>query len=257
MEKLAVVKVGGSVITDKTKNFTVNTKNIDRVASALKALYSKGWSLVVIHGGGSFGHPVAAAYNLNGKVSPQRLSRGFAEIRYWMTVLNTRFTRKLLSAGVPASPLQTSAIAFNRDGELCRLDTRVVYSFLEIGAVPVLYGDVVVDTRRGASILSGDDVAARLSVALDASRLVYVMGAGGVYDRPPSMPGARLLREISPESRLVVGESRGVDVTQGLRRKLLAAFWAAQRGVPVAIGGVSSIIEMVEGGEGEYTRIIV
>lgn len=254
--RLAVLKVGGSVITVKSRNFTVNRRNMDRVAGELSKLYGEGWRLVVVHGGGSFGHPVAAAYSLSSGGLEGRKLIGFAETRYWMSVLNLRFTRRLLEAGLPASPLQTSAVAVNRDGRLCSVDTGVVLGFVRRGIVPVLYGDAVVDTLRGASILSGDDLAARLSVELGAEALVFVMGAGGIYDKPPGVPGARLLEEVGPGTEIVYGETRGVDVTEGVRRKLSAALLAARSGVRVAIGGVASIVDMVEGRGGGYTRVI-
>jgi len=253
--RLAVFKVGGSVITVKSRNFTVNRRNMDRVARELAGLYKDGWRLVVVHGGGSFGHPVAAAYGLSEGGLEGRKLVGFAETRYWMSVLNLRFTRRLLEAGLPASPLQTSAVAVNRDGGLCGLDSRMVRDYVERGVVPVLYGDAVIDSVRGASILSGDDLAARLAVDLGAEALVFVMGAGGIYDKPPGVPGARLLAEVGPDTEVVFGEARGVDVTEGVRRKLAAALAAARRGVRVAVGGVSLISDMVEGRGGGYTRV--
>ncbi len=253
---LAVLKIGGSVITVKSRNFRVNRRNMDRIARSLSRLYRAGWKFVIVHGGGSFGHPVAAAYGLSKGGLEGRKLIGFAETRYWMSVLNLKFTRRLLDAGVPASPLQTSAVAYNRDGGLCWVNSSLVAEYVTRGVVPVLYGDVVLDVQRGASILSGDDLSAMLAVRLNAESLVYVMGAGGIYDRPPGSPGARLMETVDPRSKLVLGGTRGIDVTQGVRRKLDAAFWAASRGVRVAVGGVGVVEEMVRGEEGEYTRVV-
>lgn len=253
--KLTVIKVGGSVITEKTKRFALNKDNLRKISEDLARLYHEGWSIVVVHGGGSFGHPVAAMYRLNeGGISGKKLY-GFAETRYWMSVLNLRVVKALLDKGVPASALQTSAVAFNYDKKLSYVNVDIVREFVNRGVVPVLYGDAVIDKSLGASILSGDDLASELAVRLKATSLVFVMGSGGIYSEPPSKPGAVLLTEITPSTKISVGSVRGIDVTNGVHRKIMCAFEAAKKGIRVSIGGVNSLYSMVVGKEDRYTRV--
>lgn len=255
--KLTVIKVGGSVITEKAKRFTLNKDNLRKISEDLAKLYREGWSIVVVHGGGSFGHPVAALYRLNeGGIGGRKLY-GFAETRYWMSVLNLRVVKALLDKDVPASALQTSAVAFNDNKMLDYVNVDIVLEFVKRGVVPVLYGDVVIDKSLGVSILSGDDLASSLAIKLNATSLVFVMGSGGIYSEPPSKPGAVLLREITPSTKIGVGSVRGIDVTDGVRRKILCAFEAAKKGIRVSIGGVNSLYSMVVGKECRYTRVKV
>jgi len=255
--KLTIIKVGGSVVTEKAKRFTINKDNLRKISEDIARLYHEGWSIVVVHGGGSFGHPVAALYRLNeGGIGGRKLY-GFAETRYWMSVLNLRVVKALLDEDVPASSLQTSAVAFNDNKMLDYVNVEVVLEFVKRRIVPVLYGDVVIDKSLGASILSGDDLASTLAIKLNATSLVYVMGSGGIYSEPPSKPGAVLLRKITPSTKICVGGVRGIDVTDGVRRKILCAFEAARRGIRVSIGGVNTLYSMVVGKEGRYTQVKV
>jgi len=253
---LAVVKLGGSVITEKTRPFTLRESNIDLFADKVLQLYEEGVKLVVVHGGGSFGHPVAAKYSLTNGGFSRVKAYGFAETRYWMSYLNLKIIEKLLSKGVPAVSVQTSAVSQTRDGHLYRFYADVVGLFLERMLVPVLYGDAVVDVSRAVAILSGDDIASHLAQALKADVLVYLMGSGGVYDRPPSRPGAKLLREIRPGDPLSQISESGIDVTGGLQHKLSCAFAAARSGIRVAIGGLTYFEEMVLGRDAPYTRVL-
>ena len=60
-----LLKLGGSVITDKTQPFTARTDVIERLAREIKnALDERGddLQLIIGHGAGSFGHPLAEKY---------------------------------------------------------------------------------------------------------------------------------------------------------------------------------------------------
>lgn len=254
---LTVVKVGGSAITDKSKPYTLRENNLEILSEKVARILSRGVKVVLIHGGGSFGHPTAAKYGLSAGGISREKAFGFAETRYWMSYLNLRVVEKLLSKGVPAVGLQTSALAYNENGVMKQIDTEIIQMFIDRLTVPVLYGDAVVDTIRGVSILSGDDMAAHIAITLRAQSLVFLMGSGGVYDRPPNHPGAKLLYEISPNLPLVLIDESGVDVTGGLQHKLECAFRAAREGIRVAIGGINFLEEMVFGLEAPYTRVTI
>ncbi|HVP26194.1 MAG TPA: hypothetical protein VMT26_00810, partial [Candidatus Bathyarchaeia archaeon] len=58
--KPAILKIGGSVITDKGEELKARTNVIDRLASEIQRANTN--NLVIVHGGGSFGHPIAQRY---------------------------------------------------------------------------------------------------------------------------------------------------------------------------------------------------
>jgi isopentenyl phosphate kinase len=63
LSELVLLKLGGSVITDKTRPFTARLDVIERLAAEIKnALTDRGddLRLIIGHGAGSFGHEAAA-----------------------------------------------------------------------------------------------------------------------------------------------------------------------------------------------------
>ena len=63
---MIIIKLGGSVVTDKSKPMTARHDVIDRLS---KEIASVPGSKVIIHGGGSFGHIKAKEYELHYKIA--------------------------------------------------------------------------------------------------------------------------------------------------------------------------------------------
>lgn len=58
MPDVAFVKLGGSVITDKTNENKVNSAVIEQLSDEISEAYQTSTSQLVIgHGAGSYGHP--------------------------------------------------------------------------------------------------------------------------------------------------------------------------------------------------------
>ena len=135
---LAVVKLGGSLITDKTKPFTLRKHVIRQIAEELATAYEDA-RLLVVHGGGSFGHPVAAKYAIKeGHDGSKRKLEGFSQTRYWMTVLNLKVVEELAQRGLPAVPFQTSAFTYTVNKELREYWIKPLAKALKLGLVPVV-----------------------------------------------------------------------------------------------------------------------
>jgi isopentenyl phosphate kinase len=52
-QDLVLIKLGGSVVTHKERAMTLNKRAIDRI---IKSLLNVKIPIILIHGGGSFGH---------------------------------------------------------------------------------------------------------------------------------------------------------------------------------------------------------
>ena len=62
-ENLTILKLGGSVITDKrAEDGVVKVNEIQRIAKEISGFKGK---LIIVHGAGSFGHPQAKKFALN------------------------------------------------------------------------------------------------------------------------------------------------------------------------------------------------
>lgn len=229
-----VVKLGGSVITEKSRAFSVRRRVLARIAGEISGCRE---GLVIVHGGGSFGHPVAKRYGLAEGFAGGRQLAGVVETHMAMVRLNGEVVRALASRGVPAMPVQPSSCMVTEDGRIARAELSPLRRMLSLGLVPVLFGDVVPDSRRGFSILSGDQIVAFLAVRLRAKRVVVGVDVDGVFTADPKEDGrARLLRRVTPSDldRMTFGRP-DADVTGGMVAKIRELFLPASRGIHVEI----------------------
>ena len=234
---MQVLKLGGSVVTEKDKPFTPNTHAITRLAEEVAA--STPGPLIIVHGGGSYGHPVAKEYEIDGGYrSPSQLV-GFSKTHQAMVQLNNIIVNSLLDAGVPAFSLSPSSFIVTKAKRITELNSATVRRHVSAGVVPVLYGDAVLDTSQGFAILSGDQLTTRLALTLDAERMVLGSDVDGVYTADPKLvEEARLIPRLSLkelESMTELGEAISTDVTGGMLGKVREAAEAVIAGVEVVI----------------------
>jgi isopentenyl phosphate kinase len=228
-ESLIFVKLGGSVITDKTKPETTRPQVISRLADeiGLALATHPELRLVLGHGSGSFGHPVAQRYGTHLGVHSPADWRGFAETAAVAARLNRLVADALLAAGVPAWSIQPSASARCRDGQLLSLTTGPIEQALDHGLVPLLYGDVALDELRGGTIISTEQIFAYLARRLRPACLIMVGEVDGVFEADPIRdPAARPIPEITGQNwaqvRALLGGSHATDVTGGMLAKVEA-----------------------------------
>jgi isopentenyl phosphate kinase len=233
-----IVKLGGSVITDKRKRFTVKRAVLNRLARELTV--AKG-PLVLVHGGGSFGHPVASKYKIaEGYGGPRQLI-GFALTHRAMERLNAYVLEALQQAGIPAMAMQPSACVVVEDGRIKSMELRPLRKLLNLGLVPVLYGDAVPDLDKGMSILSGDQLVAQLACELGAKRIILGVDVDGVYTaNPKTNKNAELIQEVSSSNwssveKQLIGVVEGRDVTGGIANKMRELLALSERGVEAEI----------------------
>jgi isopentenyl phosphate kinase len=247
-----VVKLGGSVITDKKKKFFVRKEVLSRLA---REISKSKRPLVIVHGGGSFGHPLAAEYKIADGFTDNRQLMGFALTHRAMEELNTHVVKALRAVGSPAIAVQPSATVVVRNEEIVSMDVRPIKNLLELGLVPVLYGDTVPDLKKGMSILSGDQLAVYLTKALHAQRLIVAADVNGVYTSDPRVDGkAKLLRKITPADRNKLSfyrDKRVKDVTGGMRNKVEELLDLAKSGIESEIANAMKpgILERLVKGE--------
>jgi len=230
-----IVKLGGSVVTVKDMPMTADHANVKRLAEEIKAAWPT--PLVVIHGGGSFGHPVAEKYGIADGFTSERQVIGFTRTHQAMVALNTIIVDALLDEGIPALSVAPSAFIATYDGRMPRGDFENIGRLVVKGMLPVLYGDAVIDKSRGFSILSGDQLAVRLAVSMGANRLIFGVDVDGVYTSNPKLaPQARLIDRLSLEKLegfVEIGKALTTDVTGGMLGKVSEARVAVEAGIEV------------------------
>jgi len=226
------------VVTKKDKPLTPNVQAIKRLA---REIFQAGFKpLIIIHGGGSYGHPVAKKYRITEGFKDDSQLFGVSETHEAMAALNRLFVRSLLKYGLPAFSLPPSSFVLTKKGRILKFDEEILERALTLGLVPVLYGDVVLDVEQGFAILSGDQIAAALAIKLNAKRIIMGIDVDGLYDSDPKKnPSARLLSNVALKdlAELIrhIGGSQGLDVTGGMLGKILELKAAVEHGVDAFI----------------------
>lgn len=207
-----VLKLGGSVITVKDKPETVDSTNIERAADAVAGHDD----LVLVHGGGSFGHPHASEHGVS-TTEGTHDAAGARAIHNAMQRLNAAVLDALHERDVPALAVHPlSAARRDADADL-HLPTGQVRTMLEEGFVPVLHGDVVVHAGRGVTVVSGDELVAALAAGLDAERVGLCSAAPGVLDAAGEVvPHVESFETVAA----ALGGSDATDVTGGMAGKV-------------------------------------
>lgn len=215
------LKLGGSLITDKTGVEVVRRDVLIRAAGEIAQARSRspGMRLVIGHGGGSFGHVAAARHNTRQGVQTADDWHSFAEVHAAMARLNRLVVEALLAAGVPALSLQPSALVRCENGRITTTNPLPVQDALNAGLVPVIYGDVAFDVNRGGTIVSTEEIMAALVGDLRPLWLLLTGVTDGVLDQAkqviPAITPANL-----PQIEAALGGSHGTDVTGGMASKV-------------------------------------
>jgi isopentenyl phosphate kinase len=235
MSELVFVKLGGSLITDKTKPFSARMDVIKRLAREIhEAREEKDFKLIVGHGGGSFPHVPAKKYGVHrGVVSPQTY-RGIAEVQDAASKLNRIVVESLIEAGENAVSVQPSACVLTKQGRIVHFEVKPLQRMLSHNLLPVPYGDVVVDLKRGCSILSTEMIFDYLARKLKPRRIILAGITDGVLMNPHSSSPQKIL-EITPGNfnkvKKYLGGSSGIDVTGGMLHKVEILLRLAEIGV--------------------------
>ena len=173
--------------------------------------------LVLGHGSGSFGHVEGKRFDTRAGVRTPAGWRGFAEVQAAAALLNRHVIDAARAAGLPVLNCPPSASAVCEDGRLVDLAVEPIRAALEHGLVPVVQGDVAIDTVRGGTIVSTEDVFGYLAPRLKPARILLAGRDAGVLSR---WPDGHLVTDIVDGTAIQAGASQATDVTGGMVAKI-------------------------------------
>jgi len=232
---LTILKIGGSVITEKGSISRARDAEIDRISHEIAEFRKDSDSqLILVHGAGSFGHSQAMKYRLNDGFDAQGAYLTHLSVK----LLNSRVVESLNNAGVHALPVHPMSACLLENGELIDFQLGQIRVMLEKGIVPVLHGDVVMDRIKGASVLSGDRIIPYLALSLKASKIGAGSDVDGVLDEKEAV-----IRKITPFSfmdlKKSIKGSSSIDVTGGMLGKVSELLELAGKGIDSRIFNAS------------------
>lgn len=230
MRELVFLKLGGSLITDKTQRYAVRLDKLAELTREIKSALAAApdLRLVLGHGSGSFGH-YAVTDHMSGLTSPFADAadagaywQGYSEVRYRAAQLNQYVMDALHAAGIPAIALQPSALVKAVNGAVASWDLSSLQAALDSSLVPVIYGDIVFDSVRGSVVLSTEALMIHLVPTLRPRRILLAGIEAAVWADYPTRD--KPIASITPSSYATlvgkVGGSHGPDVTGGMKAKV-------------------------------------
>lgn len=221
---LAFLKLGGSLITEKTNPYTPRLMMLDNLANQIAEAIRDvpDLQLVLGHGSGSFGHEAASEFDTRSGVSGPEAWKGFAEVWYQASALNRLVVNALRKVKLPAVTLAPFPAIMVSDGKIVAWDLDPLKASMKNGLLPILHGDVVFDKIRGGTILSTEELFCYLANHIRPKRILLAGLEEGVWKDFPARK--HLLREITPKSfaKQAPGleSSPGSDVTGGMKTKV-------------------------------------
>lgn len=211
---MIVIKAGGSAITEKNKPYTLRTKVMQSVAAQLRHVSEP---VILAHGVGSYGHPIAKKHRIGHGFDGKPETRlGFLYTHFWVDELSQRFVKILLDAGVPAGRLRPTSLFITEKRRIVAFFEEPLQRYLEMGIIPVLHGDGPTDRRQGYCVLSADQSVVFLAKIFQATRLIFGLDVDGVLDRGKTVSKIRYAELEKWQSRITDNQ----DASGGLPRKL-------------------------------------
>jgi isopentenyl phosphate kinase len=269
--QLVFLKLGGSLITDKSQRYTVRLARLADLAEEIHAalLDSPDLRLVLGHGSGSFGHYAFQEHMprrtmpSHGGTAPDDHAywAGYSEVWYRASELNRHVMDALHTAHLRSVSLAPSAMVQAADGRISHWDLTSIRSAIGAGLTPVIFGDIVFDTIRGSSVLSTETLMMYLAPLLQPSRILLAGLEAAVWKDYPlrSEPIGRITPSGFPVLSPSLGASHGTDVTGGMRTKVedMLALTASLPGVAIRIfsGELAGNVKAALAGEAVGTVI--
>ncbi len=217
---MILIKLGGSVITDKSKPFFFKKNNVDRLAYEIKKADQQ---IILIHGAGSFGHILAKEYTLSDGFSEKKQLYGMSATLAKVQKLNTMLLEVFLAHSLPVVSLPPHTYLQLADQKPTPTEFKVFEQYLKQGFIPVTFGDVVLDTHRGFTICSGDLLMYMFAEHFSPEKVVFVVDEDGLFTANPKIDkNAQFIEQTTGttlKSFSTVANSHA-DVTKGMQGKL-------------------------------------
>lgn len=241
MPDLVLLKLGGSLITDKSKPFTERLDVIKRLTEEISdALKESDFKLLVGHGGGSYPHAPAKDFKTHLGITDKRGYEGLSKVADAASRLNRIVVEGFILAGVNAMSMQPSSATSVKNGKITDWYTEPIERLLDYGMLPVVYGDVGLDTVKGSCILSTEELFRFLAAKLKATKVIMCGKTDGVFTGDPNKESSvehipKITEETFPEISKNLRSSDGIDVTGGMIHKIEQALEFAKNNASVHI----------------------
>lgn len=224
MEELILIKLGGSLITDKNKPYVAKLMVISRLAQEIEDAQSPKYGIIVAHGSGSFGHTLASKYGTVDGIKRKKDIYGLCLVQQDAIAINRIVNKIFLKNKLNCLSFVPSSFSFAQNKKLKAIFIEPIIAALNLGIIPIVFGDVILDEEKGCCIFSGEVTLDNLALELKkhsftVKKVIQCGITNGVYD-----VHGRTINQITfknfPRIEKQLGGSDGVDVTGGMHHKV-------------------------------------
>ncbi len=244
LQGLTLIKLGGSVVTFKERPLAANIDAIDGISRALTQLSIP---IIIVHGGGSFGHYWSVKYDMHTKSANYDI-HGVSIVHESMMALNQIIVNSMIRTGLNPYGMPPSTITAGHKPIVGKI--KRIYAMTLSKVIPVTFGDIVHVEGTKYSILSGDALMTILAKVLRPLRIIFATNVDGIYKNHISREIVKEIQASDRKQSIEFFKASGTDVTGGMQRKVTEAFKIASHGMDVVmINGLvpERIIEAAEG----------
>jgi len=219
---MILIKLGGSIITNKAKPLSARKSSIDKIVRALKKIDE---SIIVVHGGGSYGHYWSLKYNMHTKPAYYN-THGVSVVKNSMVELNKIILDSFLKNKLNPYCLPPTDFIFGNKPITKKI--KEMGKIAKTNLIPVTFGDALWFGKKKSYILSGDRIMSILANILKPRLCIFVLNVDGLYSNPKTK---KLINELKGEKPLISKSSK--DVTGGMKRKVEEATKISKKGLNV------------------------
>ena len=235
---MIILKIGGSILTNKNSQHSeVNIQNLTRISAEIKeSINNSPKDLIIVHGAGSFGHPLAKKFEIGKKFDEDMFSKkrlGFCEIQNEVKKLNMFICEVFIQNSLPVISIPASSFITADNKRITHGNLDFFKRYLNKGFIPVIYGDVVLDSKLEFCVISGDQIIQYIAKNLNANQVILGTDVDGIYNKNPKIhDDAIFFNKFSSLNDLSSFEgTNNIDVTGGMVGKIKELLYLADFGI--------------------------
>lgn len=209
---MILLKLGGSIITDKDRPITVRRKVVDNLGKTISKISEP---VIIIHGGGSFGHYWSVKYNMHTKPSTTK-SIGVARVRESMISLNDTITKSFIKSKLPIYSIPPSVFMIGNKPIVSKIKEILQYT---PKMIPMTYGDALLYDKNRYYILSGDVIMSIFAKILKPRLVIFTTNVDGLYS---DLKTKKIFSVVKNDTKGIITDNPK-DVTGGMVRKVAEA----------------------------------
>ena len=209
---MILIKLGGSIITNKEKPLSPRKKTIDNI---LKEIGKIKEPVIIVHGGGSYGHYWSVKYDMHTKPA-KTTPKGVAIVKNSMVELNKIILDSAVKNKVNSYCLPPTD--FMKGNKSIRSKILTINDIAKSGLTPITFGDALWYGQKKSYILSGDVIMTTIAKVLKPRLSLFVLNVDGVYS---DLKSKKLIHDFKKETPKI--QENTMDVTGGMTRKITEA----------------------------------